>query len=116
MSYSKGDVILLSYPFTDLKTTKVRPAVVVSSEDSRYSDVFVAPITSRTDNLNIGEFTMADWNAAGLNVASAVKRGYREISSLQGNGCNLAITKGHGEAQHPRALLSLSTALSGQRF
>jgi len=75
MSYSKGDVILLSYPLTDLKTTKFRPAVVVSSEDSRYSDVFVAPITSRTDNLNIGEFIMADWNAAGLNVASAVKRG-----------------------------------------
>ena len=75
MSYSKGDVILLPYPFTDMKTTKVRPAVVVSSEDSRYNDVFVAPITSRTNNLNAGEFIMTDWSAAGLNVASAVKRG-----------------------------------------
>jgi hypothetical protein len=28
MNYSKGDLVLLSYPFTDLKTVKVRPAVV----------------------------------------------------------------------------------------
>jgi hypothetical protein len=30
MNFSKGDVVLISYPFTDLKTTKVRPAVVVA--------------------------------------------------------------------------------------
>ena len=24
MNYSKGDVVLLSYPFTDIKTSKVR--------------------------------------------------------------------------------------------
>ncbi|MBI5076277.1 MAG: type II toxin-antitoxin system PemK/MazF family toxin [Nitrospirae bacterium] len=75
MNYSKGDVILLSYPFTDLKTTKVRPAVVASSEDGRYSDVFVVPVTSRIENLNIGEFELRDWGNAGLNITSAVKRG-----------------------------------------
>ncbi len=30
MNYSKGDVVLLPYPFTDLKTARVRPAVVVA--------------------------------------------------------------------------------------
>lgn len=75
MNYSKGDVVLLPYPFTDLKTTKVRPAVVVATEDGRYADVFVVPVTSRTENLNKGEFVLRDWGKAGLNVVSAVKRG-----------------------------------------
>jgi hypothetical protein len=30
-SYSKNDVILVHYPFTDLSATKVRPAVVVQA-------------------------------------------------------------------------------------
>jgi len=75
MNYSKGDIVLLPYPFTDLKTTKVRPAVVVATEDGRYSDVFVVPLTSRIGNLNIGEFVLQDWSKAGLNVISAAKRG-----------------------------------------
>lgn len=75
MNYSKGDIILLPYPFTDLKTMKVRPAVVVATEDGWYADVFVVPVTSRIENLNIGEFVLRDWGKAGLNVVSAVKRG-----------------------------------------
>jgi len=75
MNYSKGDIVLLPYPFTDLKTTKVRPAVVVATENRRFSDVFVVPLTSRIGNLNIGEFILQDWSKAGLNVASAAKRG-----------------------------------------
>jgi mRNA interferase MazF len=75
MNYSKGDVVLLPYPFTDLKTAKVRPAVVAASADGKYSDLFVVPLTSRTVNLNAGEFVLKDWSNAGLNVASAVKRG-----------------------------------------
>jgi len=75
MNYSKGDVVLLPYPFTNLKTTKVRPAIVAAIEDSRYADVFVVPVTSRIENLNTGEFVLRDWDKAGLNVVSAVKRG-----------------------------------------
>jgi len=44
MNFSKGDVVLLPYPFTDLRTTKVRPAVVVASATGHYSDIFVVPI------------------------------------------------------------------------
>jgi mRNA interferase MazF len=75
MNYSKGDIVLLSYPFTDLKSSKVRPAVVVATENRRYSDVFVVPLTSRTENLIIGEFVLQDWSKAGLNVVTAAKRG-----------------------------------------
>jgi len=75
MNFSKGDIVLLPYPFTNLKTTKVRPAVVVATEDGRFADVFVVPVTSRIENLNTGEFVLRDWNKSGLNVISAVKRG-----------------------------------------
>jgi mRNA interferase MazF len=75
MSLSKGDVVLLPYPFTDLKSVKVRPAVVVASATGPYSDIFVAPLTSKLAALNTGEFTLSDWVSACLNVPSAVKRG-----------------------------------------
>lgn len=31
MAFQRGDVVLIPFPFTDLTTTKTRPAVVVSS-------------------------------------------------------------------------------------
>jgi len=39
MNFSKGDVVLLPYPFTDLKTSKVRPAVVAGSVTGQYQNV-----------------------------------------------------------------------------
>jgi len=73
-NYSKGDVILVRYPFTDLATAKVRPAIAVSAPHPS-DDVFIVPLTSKTTSLRAGEFVMIDWKNAGLNVTSAVKRG-----------------------------------------
>jgi mRNA interferase MazF len=73
-SYSKHDVILVTYPFTDLSNAKIRPAIVASASHPS-SDLFIVPLTSRTGSLLVGEFVLSDWSGAGLNVASAVKRG-----------------------------------------
>ncbi len=73
-SYSKGDVVLVRLPFSDLSDGKVRPAVTVSAPH-KSNDIFLVPITSKTDVLLAGEFVMNDWKGAGLNVVSAVKRG-----------------------------------------
>ena len=73
-SSSKNDVILVRYPFSDLSSAKVRPAVVVSAPHVS-QDNFIVPLTSRTASLLVGEFLLADWRAAGLNVPTAVKRG-----------------------------------------
>jgi mRNA interferase MazF len=73
-SSSKNDVILVRYPFSDLSSAKVRPAVVVSAPHVS-QDIFIVPLTSRTASLLVGEFLLADWTAAGLNVPTAVKRG-----------------------------------------
>lgn len=41
-----GTIVLTHFPFTDLSTTKRRPALVVSTENERRLDIVVAYITS----------------------------------------------------------------------
>lgn len=72
---SSGDVVLVRYPFSDLSSVKVRPAVVVNAHHAS-EDCFLVPLTSRIDGLLPGEFALSDWQAAGLHVPSAVKRGF----------------------------------------
>ena len=73
-SYSKSEVILVRYPFSNLSGSKVRPAVVVNAPHTS-QDVVIVPLTSKVSPLLAGEFVLADWRAAGLNVPSAAKRG-----------------------------------------
>jgi mRNA interferase MazF len=73
-SYSKYDVILVRYSFSDLSSSKVRPAVIVSTSHLS-QDIVITPLTSKTGSLMAGEFVLSEWTAAGLNVATAVKRG-----------------------------------------
>ncbi|MBE9138804.1 type II toxin-antitoxin system PemK/MazF family toxin [Nodosilinea sp. LEGE 07088] len=73
-SYSKLDVILVRYPFSDLSSAKVRPAVVINAVHSS-QDIFITPLTSKTSLLRAGEFVLSEWAFAGLNVVTAVKRG-----------------------------------------
>ena len=77
-SYSKNDVLLVRYPFTDLSATKVRPAVAIHAPHPS-QDGLIVPLTSRTGALLSGEFVLREWAAAGLNVPSAVKRGIYTI-------------------------------------
>lgn len=48
--------------------------MVVSTPHSS-QDILVTPLTSKTGSLLAGEFVLSEWVAAGLNVATAVKRG-----------------------------------------
>ena len=66
-SYSKNDIIMVKYPFSDLSGSKVRPAVIVSVPHPS-QDVFIVALTSKTGSLLASEFLLADWAAAGLNV------------------------------------------------
>ena len=73
-NFSKPDVVLVRYPFSDLTGTKIRPAIVVHAPHVS-QDVIVVPLTSRTGRLSVGEFVLADWRGAGLHVPTAAKRG-----------------------------------------
>jgi len=72
--YSKNDIILVRYPFSDVSSSKVRPAVVVSVPHIS-QDIFIIALTSKTRSLIEGEFVLSEWASVGLNVATAVKRG-----------------------------------------
>ena len=73
-SYSKNEIVLIRYPFSDLIGSKIRPAIVVS-EAHESQDIFIVPLTSKITGLLSGEFQLTDWAAAGLNVPTTVKRG-----------------------------------------
>ncbi|MEC9387728.1 type II toxin-antitoxin system PemK/MazF family toxin [Marinobacter sp. bablab_jr008] len=48
-NFEFGDVVLVSFPFTNLKTTKKRPAVIISSEayQSYRPDLVIMALTSQ---------------------------------------------------------------------
>ena len=69
MSCSRRDVVLLPVPFSDLSSSKVRPAVVIGL-GTFPGDLFVVPITSQLPN---ADFPLQHWRSAGLNVPSGVK-------------------------------------------
>jgi mRNA interferase MazF len=74
--YSFGDVVLVPFPFTDQTGIKKRPAVVISSREyvAQRRDLVIMAITSQIrPRAALGEFTIADWNPAGLIAPSAVK-------------------------------------------
>ncbi len=73
-SYSKSEVVLVRYPFSNTSGSKVRPAVIVNAPHTS-QDFIIVPVTSKVSSLLKGEFVLADWKAAGLNVPSAAKRG-----------------------------------------
>lgn len=76
MAFQQGEVVLVPFPFSDLSTTKVRPAVVVSGAlyHATEPDVILAALTSRVA-LATGplDFVLGDWRAAGLRYPTAFK-------------------------------------------
>lgn len=76
MKFQRGDVWLVKYPYTDLTATKVRPAIVCSTDAYHVEqpDIIVAAVTSNisaaTGTL---DYVLKDWAAAGLKFESAFK-------------------------------------------
>lgn len=51
MPYNQGDIVLVPFPLTDLSSSKVRPAIVVSGvEVNNTDDVILAAITTNLRN------------------------------------------------------------------
>jgi mRNA interferase MazF len=78
-SFSRHDVVLVRYPFSDFSGGKVRPAIIVSANHPS-GDLIIVALTSRTERLLPGEFLLKGWRAAGLNVPTAAKRGVYTVN------------------------------------
>jgi mRNA interferase MazF len=75
-TFSFGDVVLVAFPFTNLQSTKKRPAVIISSAayQQERPDVILMAITSQIRQpMPTGEAILQDWRAAGLPKPSALK-------------------------------------------
>ena len=72
--YQRGDVVLISFPFTDLTGTKTRPVVVVSGEEfeKRTKNIIVAMITSVAHDTPY-DYELRDWRGANLLSPSWVR-------------------------------------------
>lgn len=56
MDYKKGDIVIINFPFTDLTSTKKRPALIISNDVvNQTGDYLLVQITSkaRKDNLTL---------------------------------------------------------------
>ena len=78
-AYKRGDVILVSFVFSDETGVKRRPAIIVSSETYHQGrqEAIIAAITSRTDRMLTGDYLIRDWREAGLlfpSVATGIIR------------------------------------------
>lgn len=75
-TYDFGDVVLVDFPFTNLQTTKKRPAVIISRQHYQQTrpDVILMAVTSQIRQpLITGEALLQDWRAAGLVKPSVLK-------------------------------------------
>ena len=65
-----GDVVLLKFPFTDGKSYKRRPALIINDYDD--GDIIVCRITSQiceTPN----DVNITDWGKSGLRLPSVIR-------------------------------------------
>jgi mRNA interferase MazF len=68
-----GAIVLVRFPFTDLTSTKNRPALVVSpaSYASRFGNVVLMPLTSQDQN--DPSLALTQWQAAALPKPTWIK-------------------------------------------
>lgn len=75
----RGNIILTPFPFTDLSKNKVRPALIVSSNNRKDNDVIIAFISSviEPDNFSQTDILLDSkdiiFKATGLKTTSVIR-------------------------------------------
>lgn len=77
-TYSRGEVVVVSVPFSDASGTKRRPALVLSADAFHRAlpDLIVCPISSQPRYYKkpaAGDHPLRDWRAAGLRHPSTAR-------------------------------------------
>ena len=72
MSYKTGDILLVKFPFTNLKKTKKRPVLVVKSQND-LGGIICFQITSNAKQINLLEIKQNDLSSSIFSLNSYVK-------------------------------------------
>src|SRR5260221_1831583 len=80
-SYSRGDIVLVGFVFSDESSKNVRPAVVISGSayNRARQEIIVAAITSNVERRLYGAHRIVNWKRAGLLFPSIATGGLRTI-------------------------------------
>lgn len=72
--FARGDIVLVRFPFSDLRGAKLRPALVVAQVD--YDDLLLAQITSKNrGDRHAVELAPDDFESGNLRMLSYVRPG-----------------------------------------
>ncbi len=77
-NYRLGDVVLLSFPYTNATQSKKRPALVLV--DTQDGDIIVCRITSKPKGTDF-DVDIQDWQQAGLRLSSTAR--LHKIATLE---------------------------------
>lgn len=72
----QADVVLIKFPFSDLESSKKRPALILAVSDltSKVKLITIAMITSKIEGLKLpGDFPIRNWEQAHLLHPSLVR-------------------------------------------
>jgi len=90
MSYKTGDILLVKFPFTNLKKSKKRPVIVVKNENS-FGDIVCFQITSNSEQSNLLKIENSDLDKSSLSLESFIK--YDKCFTLNSEIVNKNIAK-----------------------
>lgn len=83
-----GDIVLLKFPFTDSKTFKRRPALIIN--DFNDDDIIVSRITSHIYQTK-NDIKIDTWKESGLRLPSAIR--VHKLATLEKNMVELVMGK-----------------------
>jgi len=90
MSYRVGDIVLINFPFTNLKKFKKRPVLIVKNEN-KLNDIVCFQITSNSQQSNLLKIESADFRSSDLTLESFVK--YDKCFTLSSDNVNKTIAQ-----------------------
>jgi mRNA interferase MazF len=81
MTYKKWDIVLVSYPFTNLQTIKKRPGLIISPDDyNAGDDIVILFITSNFSSFGrTGDYIIQEWKKSGLPKPSITRMKFATI-------------------------------------